>query len=131
MYIHHIGVYVANLDAARLFFEKYFGFRSSELYRNPKKGFSSYLLSHERGGCRLELMHRDDTQTEKLDNRFLTPGIHHFNIVVGTQDDVDRIANILAFDGYEVIDGPRLTGDGYYEACIKAVDGLLVEISAE
>ena len=25
-------------------------------------------------------------------------------------------------DGYEVVSGPRATGDGYYESCIVAVE---------
>ncbi len=30
-------------------------------------------------------------------------------------------------DGYEVISGPRTTGDGYYESCIIGPEGNLIE----
>ena len=30
---------------------------------------------------------------------------------------------------YEVISGPRTTGDGYYESCIVAVEGNQIEIT--
>ena len=32
-------------------------------------------------------------------------------------------------DGYEVVSGPRATGDGYYESCIVAVEGNQIEIT--
>ena len=31
--------------------------------------------------------------------------------------------------GYEVISGPRTTGDGYYESCIMALEGNQIEIT--
>ena len=31
--------------------------------------------------------------------------------------------------GYEVLSGPRTTGDGYYESCIAAVEGNPIEIT--
>ena len=35
----------------------------------------------------------------------------------------------LKADGYEVISGPRTTGDGYYESCIVAIEGNQIEIT--
>ncbi len=32
-------------------------------------------------------------------------------------------------DGYEVLSGPRVTGDGYYESCIVGIEGNLIEIT--
>ena len=32
-------------------------------------------------------------------------------------------------DGYEVLSGPRTTGDGYYESCIIAFEGNQIEIT--
>lgn len=31
--------------------------------------------------------------------------------------------------GYEVVSGPRTTGDGYYESCIVAIEGNQIEIT--
>ena len=33
-------------------------------------------------------------------------------------------------DGYNVISGPRTTGDGYYESCIIGIEGNQIEITA-
>lgn len=32
-------------------------------------------------------------------------------------------------DGVEVVSGPRVTGDGYYESCVLDPDGNRVEIT--
>ena len=32
-------------------------------------------------------------------------------------------------DGYEVVSGPRTTGDGYYESCIVGIEGNQIEIT--
>ena len=31
--------------------------------------------------------------------------------------------------GYDVISGPRTTGDGYYESCIVGIEGNQIEIT--
>ncbi len=35
----------------------------------------------------------------------------------------------LQADGYEVVSGPRTTGDGYYESCILDVEQNQIEIT--
>lgn len=32
-------------------------------------------------------------------------------------------------DSYEVVSGPRTTGDGYYERCIIAIEGNQIELT--
>ena len=32
-------------------------------------------------------------------------------------------------DGYNVISGPRTTGDGYYESCIIGIEGNQIEVT--
>ena len=44
---------------------------------------------------------------------------------------MDRITEKIKNDGYEVISGPRTTGDGYYESCILDPEGNQVEITAD
>jgi len=39
------------------------------------------------------------------------------------------LTEILKIDGYEVISGPRTTGDGYYESCIIALEDNQIEIT--
>ena len=40
----------------------------------------------------------------------------HLAFSVGSKEKVDALAARLKADGYEVISGPRTTGDGYYES---------------
>ena len=57
-----------------------------------------------------------------------------------SQDFIDAIRLNTTWDhydeaelkaaGYEVLSGPRLTGDGYYESCIVAIEGNQIEITA-
>ena len=42
---------------------------------------------------------------------------------------MDALTAELKADGYEVISGPRPTGDGYYESCIVAVEDNQIEIT--
>ena len=35
----------------------------------------------------------------------------------------------LKRDGYEVVSGPRTTGDGYYESCVIGIEGNQIEIT--
>ena len=39
------------------------------------------------------------------------------------------ISELLKSDGYEVVSGPRTTGDGYYESCIVGIEGNQIEIT--
>ena len=48
---------------------------------------------------------------------------------VGSAQEVDALTARLASDGYEVASGPRTTGDGYYESCVVALEGTLIEIT--
>ena len=42
---------------------------------------------------------------------------------------VDELTRQLQKDGYQVISGPRTTGDGYYESCVVVVEGNLIELT--
>ena len=39
--VDHIGLYVSDIEAAKSFFQNYFGAKANEMYRNEKKGFYS------------------------------------------------------------------------------------------
>ena len=56
MKIDHLAIWADDIESLREFYTKYFGFVSGEKYHNPRKNFSSYFLSAEEGGARIELM---------------------------------------------------------------------------
>jgi lactoylglutathione lyase len=49
---------------------------------------------------------------------------------VGREADVDALTARLRSDGYEVLEGPRRTGDGYYESVVLDPDGNRLELAA-
>jgi len=54
-------------------------------------------------------------------------GWAHIAFSVGSAAAVDRLAQRFDTDGL-LVSAPRTTGDGYYEAVIRAPDGTLIEI---
>ena len=126
MRIEHIAMYVNDLDFARDFFIKYFNATSNDGYHNKTTDFRSYFLSFD-DGARLEIMKKpvmkDD---EKVINR---TGYIHIAFSVGSKEAVDDLTRRLKVDGYEVISGPRTTGDGYYESCVVGIEGNQIEIT--
>ncbi|MCG8578275.1 MAG: VOC family protein [Bacteroidales bacterium] len=127
MKIEHIAIWVKDLELSKAFYTKYFGLKANELYKNKTKGFTSYFLSSDEGGARLEIMHSIHINTDALaGNHF---GFAHIAISVGGKEQVDRLTDQLRNDGYKVVGEPRTTGDGYYESVIADPDGNLIEIT--
>ena len=56
-------------------------------------------------------------------------GYAHIAFSVGSKEEVDRLTERLKYDGFEVVSGPRITGDGYYESCIVVIEGNQIEIT--
>lgn len=126
MIIEHIAMYVEDLENAKAFFEKYFGAKSNTRYHNKITGFKSYFLTFD-GGARLEIMSK-----QQLDNRgrnLSQTGYIHIAFSVGSKERVNELTLLLQSEGYEIISGPRTTGDGYYESCILGVENNLIEIT--
>lgn len=126
MKINHVALYVTDLESARDFFVKYLDGRSSDVYHNTRTHFRSYFLSFE-DGARLELMTRPEIEDgEKPPMR---AGYVHVSFSLGSRQAVDALTQRLHEDGYRVLDGPRTTGDGYYESCVVGIEGNLVELT--
>ncbi|WP_165210835.1 VOC family protein [Streptococcus tangpeifui] len=126
MKIEHLAIYVKDLEGARNFFETYFQTQSNQLYHNPKTGFRSYFLSFT-DGARLEIMSRPDTlDLAKAANR---TGLAHFAMSLGNRKAVDDLTKRLEADGYKCINGPRTTGDGYYESVILGFEDNTIELT--
>ena len=56
-------------------------------------------------------------------------GFAHLAFSLGSRAAVDDLTDRLRQDGYRVISGPRMTGDGYYESCIVGIEGNQIEIT--
>lgn len=126
MKIDHIAMYVNDLEAAKQFFERYFDAAANNLYHNEKTGFRSYFLTFS-DGARLEIMNKPNL--EDAAKTLQRTGYIHLAFSVGSKEKVDSLTAQLKEDGYEVISGPRTTGDGYYESCIVAIEGNQIEIT--
>ena len=126
MKIEHVAIYVKDLEAARAFFMKYFDAVSNEVYHNEKTGFRSYVLNFE-GGSRLELMSAPEMDDQK--KALKRTGYIHMAFSVGSEARVDELTARMKADGFEVISGPRRTGDGYYESCVLDMEGNQIEIT--
>jgi lactoylglutathione lyase len=58
-------------------------------------------------------------------------GLTHLAITVGSERTVDELTMRLRSDGIAIVDGPRRTGDGYYESVVIDPDGNRIEICAQ
>ena len=119
-------MYVNDLEAVRDFFVKYLDGTSNDGYHNKNTDFRSFFISFD-DGARLEIMNKPEmVDNNKELNR---TGYVHIAFSVGSKERVDELTALLKTDGYEVVSGPRTTGDGYYESCIVAVEGNQIEIT--
>jgi lactoylglutathione lyase len=128
MNIEHIAIWTKDLEKMRVFYEKYFGGKSNEKYRNDKKGFESYFISFD-SGARLEIMQMPTIPTSKNNVHEQFIGLSHFAVSVGTQEKVDVLTKILENDGFEIVGQPRWTGDGYYESIVLDPEQNRIEIT--
>lgn len=124
--LNHIGLFVKDIESSRSFFEHYFGAKSGEMYHNPHKSFTSYML-HFGDGAKIEIMSKP--ALSESDDRSSRLGYAHLSISVGSKNEVDAITRRLVEDGYTHVDGPRTTGDGFYESAVLDSEGNTIEIT--
>ncbi len=128
MKLEHVAIYTRELEALRAFYMRYFQATSNDLYVNPRKGFRSYFLSFA-DGARLELMQMDSIPVSLNDPIAQATGIIHIAFSLGSRSAVDDMTKRLRNDGFRILDGPRQTGDGYYECAFLDPDGNRIEIT--
>ncbi len=115
--IDHAAIWVSDLERARAFYEHWFKATVGLKYSSAKRDFTSYFLSFG-SGARLELMTSPGEATR----------LAHIAVSVGSRDTVDRLVNAMGAEGIHIVSGPRITGDGYYEASVIDTEGNLIEI---
>jgi lactoylglutathione lyase len=124
MKIDHIALWTSDLERSLSFYTEFFGAEHGEKYINPVKQLETYFLQFD-GGARLELMRKPLLVSISNDNA--SCGWVHVAFEVSSIDEVDRKAQDLKSAAY-LIEEPRWTGDGYYEAVALDPDGNRIEI---
>ena len=126
MEIAHIALYAVDLEAVKDFFVRFFGAQAGARYHNKQTGFSSYFLRFGTG-ARLEIMTRPSLETHPFQP--VCCGYAHMAFSVGSRQRVDELTVALHQAGYQVLSGPRQTGDGYYESCVLGPENNQIEIT--
>ena len=126
--IHHVAMWVHDLEKMKDFYARYFGGVSNSLYHNPKKEFKSYFLSFG-DGSKLELMQMPTVNEShnEINKQFI--GFAHIALSVGSKEKVDNLTKNIIEDGYTLASEPRVTGDGFYESCVFDPELNRVEIT--
>ena len=129
MRIEHIALWTADIERIVAFYGNYFGASAGPHYRNQTKGFESRFLSFG-SGTRIEVMKTTTLNPVELAPGVQRMGLTHLAVSVGSEQIVDELTRRIREDGYTVLDGPRRTGDGYYESVVLDPDGNRIEVVA-
>ncbi len=128
MRIEHIALWTSDLDRRKQFYVSDFGAKAGPEYANPAKGFESCFLTFT-DGARLEIMKTTQLSPLAAEPGAQRMGFTHLAISVGSEKLVDDLTQRLKQDGFPILDGPRRTGDGYYESVTLDPDGNRIEIT--
>jgi lactoylglutathione lyase len=129
MQIEHLAIYTHQLAQMRQFYIDWFNAASNEKYHNPTKKFSSYFLQFE-SGARLELMEKESVAANLNNPAIEHTGLTHFAFRLPSRQAVDELCARMKAANIPVLDGPRQTGDGYYEFLLQDPDGNRIEVTA-
>ena len=127
--IEHVALWVEDVEAICGFYARYFGAEAGALYENPSKGFRSRFLTLS-SGPRIEVMGTSSLAPVRHAEGAPRMGLAHLALSLGSESDVDRLTAQLRSDGHSVLDGPRRTGDGYYESVVLDPEGNRLELTA-
>ena len=129
MRIEHVAVWTGDIERLCSFYERWFGAFVGRIYLNESKGFSSCFLTFS-SGARLEIMKSEEVRAPGREKPGPLPGYAHIAFSTGSENAVDVLTARIRDGGHTVLDGPRRTGDGYYESVVLDPDGNRVEITA-
>ncbi|MES2058153.1 MAG: VOC family protein [Pseudomonadota bacterium] len=126
MKIAHVALWTADLDGNADFWRDHFDAVIGARYESRRQpGFTSRMASLP-SGIVIELMAAPWIISDDPSPR---SGWAHIALSLGSADAVDAAA--VRFNGAGLlVSAPRMTGDGFYEAVVRAGDGTLVELTA-
>ncbi len=126
MKLAHIALWTRDLEASARFWATYFSATIGARYDSQNRpGFASRFVELPDDGLQIEIM-EGPWVTQGPDE---VCGWAHVAFCVGAPDRVDALAQRFQRDGL-LVSAPRRTGDGFYEAVIRAPDGTLIELVA-
>lgn len=128
MRIEHVAVWTTDIERLKGFYVTYFDAVAGAAYHNPVKGFESCFLTFATG-ARLEIMRSSQLAPALMELGAQQMGLTHFAIALGSERMVDELTARLRRDCFQVLDGPRRTGDGYYESVVLDPDGNRLELT--
>jgi lactoylglutathione lyase len=129
MHIEHIALWTQDIERCARFYTTYFGAQAGPRYVNAAKGFESRFLSLA-SGARIELMRTTTLSPLAIEPGAQRMGLTHIAIALGSEQAVDDLTARIRAGGHPVLDGPRRTGDGYYESLVLDPDGNRIELTA-
>lgn len=127
--IEHIALWSEDIERLADFYRTYFDAEVGDPYINAAKGFESRFLGFG-SGARMEIMKTTTLAPQGHAPGAQRMGLTHLAFTLGSTQRVDELTQRLRQDGYEVLDGPRRTGDGYYESVVLDPDGNRLEVTA-
>ena len=127
-HIEHIAMWVNDLDRICSFYADHFGAAVGPMYENKAKGFASRFLSFD-SGARIEVMITSTLSPAMYESGAQRMGLTHLAFSLGSEQAVDTLTEKLRSQGFPVLDGPRRTGDGYYESVVLDPEGNRIELT--
>lgn len=126
--IEHVALWVRDLESLCSFYASTFGATVGPLYENKAKGFRSRFVSFE-SGARMELMQTTQLRPVEHEPGAQRMGLTHVALSLGSEEAVNLLTQRLKGAGAQVLDGPRRTGDGYYESVVLDPEGNRLELT--
>lgn len=130
MKIEHIAIWTHQLDVIKNYYIDWFQGIAGPKYTNALKHYESYFISFQ-GEARIEIMQRPDIPVNLNDSGLHQyTGFTHLAFETESMEAVNYMAEKMQNAGLPVLDGPRRTGDGYYEFVTTDPDGNRIEVTS-
>lgn len=123
--LHHIAIWVSDLDESASFWAEEFGAAIGAPYVSQRQpGFVSRFASIGSGSVTIELMRKPGLPHGSAEML----GWAHIALSLGSREAVDEVSARFREKGRLAL-GPRTTGDGFYESVVLGPDNLHIELT--